>query len=89
MSTLCGQSADETLIHPNFSRTLGNAERDLTDPPYRQKEMAFVQLEIQVEALQRLIGQHNLVIEEIHCMNGRSKNIVRQALLDSLIGYGS
>ena len=49
-----------------------------------QKDTSFVQLEIQVGALRRLITRHSLVIKEVHCSNDQSKSIIRQALLDSL-----
>tara|TARA_B110000444_G_scaffold245325_1_gene265655 strand:- start:283 stop:552 length:270 start_codon:yes stop_codon:yes gene_type:complete len=89
MRTIFGQSTDEALSHPGFSRTIENVKRDSSGHQCPQNETSFVQLEIQVGALQRLITQHRLVIEEIHCLNGRSKNIIRQALLDSLIGSSS
>jgi hypothetical protein len=50
----------------------------------RQKDTSFVQLEIQVGALRRLIARHSLMIKEVHCPNDESKSIIRQALLDSL-----
>ena len=55
-----------------------------SDLKCRQKDTSFVQLEIQVGALRRLITRHSLVIEEVHCLNDQSKSIIRQALLDSL-----
>ncbi|MBV1885416.1 MAG: hypothetical protein KUG66_04065 [Gammaproteobacteria bacterium] len=46
----------------------------------------FVQLEIQVEAFQRLITDHTLIAEDLHCLNYRSQRVFKRALLRSLIG---
>ena len=58
--------------------------RDSTDLNCTKIDTSFVQLEIQVGALRRLITCHSLVIKEVHCSNDQSKSIIRQALLDSL-----
>ena len=58
--------------------------RDSTDLNCTKIDTSFVQLEIQVGALRRLITRHSLVIKEVHCSNDQSKSIIRQALLDSL-----
>jgi len=89
MRALFDQSTDEALSYPDFPRTIETVKRDSLGQQDPQKEASFVQLEIQVGALRRLITQHRLVIEEIHCLNGRSKNIIRQALLDSLVSSAS
>tara|TARA_R110001592_G_scaffold171117_3_gene409159 strand:+ start:10053 stop:10310 length:258 start_codon:yes stop_codon:yes gene_type:complete len=44
----------------------------------------FVAIEMNVGTLQRLIAEHRLVAEELHCLNGQSKDVVRKALLDAL-----
>lgn len=59
-------------------------KRDLTDLNCTKIDTSFVQLEIQVGALRRLITRHSLVINEVHCSNDQSKSIIKQALLDSL-----
>ncbi|MBQ60451.1 MAG: hypothetical protein QGG67_00630 [Gammaproteobacteria bacterium] len=89
MKALFDQSTDEALSYRDFPRAIENVKRDSSGQQDPYKEDSFVQLEIQVEALRRLIAQHRLVIEEIHCLNGRSKNIVRQTLLDSLVSSAS
>lgn len=53
---------------------------------YEPPKPAFVSLEIKASALQRLIMEHRLVAEELHCMNQKSKDIVRKAILDTLVG---
>ena len=63
-----------------FSR--GNVSASYESPV----KPVFVSLEIKVSALQRLIMEHRLVAEELHCMNRQSKDIVRKAILDTLIG---
>ncbi|MDX2463791.1 MAG: hypothetical protein QNK31_04710 [Porticoccus sp.] len=44
----------------------------------------FVAIEMNVGTLQRLIAEHRLVAEELHCLNGQSRDVVRKALLDAL-----
>lgn len=56
---------------------------------FGEKDVSFVQLEIQVGTLQRLITQHTVSIEEIHCLDGRSKCIIQQALIDAVAGSTS
>lgn len=48
------------------------------------KRAVFVPLEIRVSALERLIREHYLVVEELHCRDKTSKDVVRQAVLDAL-----
>ena len=59
-------------------------QRDSTDLNCTKIDTSFVQLEIQIGALRRLITSHSLVIKEVHCSNDQSKSIIKQALLDSL-----
>ena len=61
-----------------------NEKRNSSGLKCTQKDTSFVQLEIQVGALRRLITRHSLAIKEVHCSNDQSKRIIRQALLDSL-----
>ena len=61
-----------------------DVKRDSTALNCIEKDTSFVQLEIQVGALRRLITRHSLVIKEVHCSNDQSKSIIKQALLDSL-----
>lgn len=86
MRTLFDQSVGGVLSNSAFPRTVENGKDDLPDQQCAQNMVLFVQLEIQVAALQRLLAQRKLMIEEIHCLNERSKNIVSQALLESICG---
>ena len=61
-----------------------DVKRDSTTLNCTEKDTSFVQLEIQVGALRRLITRHSLVIKEVHCSNDQSKSIIKRALLDSL-----
>lgn len=72
MKTLIGRSADEVM---NVSRSIKRAEKN---------ETSFVQLEIQAEALYRLIVESRVFIEEFYCADTNAKSLVNQALLDSL-----
>ncbi len=68
----------------HYEKSNVDVKPNSSDLKCRQKDTSFVQLEIQVGALRRLITRHSLVIEEVHCLNDQSKSIIRQALLDSL-----
>ena len=68
----------------HYEKSNVDVKPNSSDLKCRQKDTSFVQLEIQVGALRRLINRHSLVIEEVHCLNDQSKSIIRQALLDSL-----
>ncbi|MBV1871184.1 MAG: hypothetical protein KUG83_01430 [Gammaproteobacteria bacterium] len=50
----------------------------------KDNQTVFAQVEIEASTLYRLIREKKLILEELHCMNTHSKNIIRQALLDSL-----
>jgi len=68
----------------HYAKSRVDVKPNSSDLKCRQKDASFVQLEIQVGALRRLISRHSLVIKEVHCLNDQSKSIIRQALLDSL-----
>ena len=44
----------------------------------------FVTLQIRASALQRLIGEHRIVAEELRCLNCQSRDLVRNAMLEIL-----
>lgn len=60
---------------------LDTYELDAGEP---DKRAAFVPLEIRASALERLIREHCLVAEELHCKDRLSKDVVRNAILDAL-----
>lgn len=74
-------------MRTSFAQTstelLGERERPM--PEESKGKAAFVQLEIPIVALQRLIGENSLLVEELHCLNKKSQKIIRRALLDSLV----
>ncbi len=57
-------------------------ENSVTSGSLRGSE--FVQLEIHVETIKRLILERGLVGEELRCLNNRSKNALKQTFLDCL-----
>lgn len=87
MRTLSFTSTDEALNHLDSSREIENGKQDLSAHRFQQNEASFVRLEIQAGALRRLIAKHKLMIDEVHCLDRQSKNIIRHALLDSLGRY--
>lgn len=86
MRALFDQSVGGALSNSVFHRAVKNGKYDLPDQQCAQSLTPFVQLEIEVAALQRLLSQRKLMIEEIHCLNRNSKNVVSQALLESICG---
>ncbi|MFO7551753.1 MAG: hypothetical protein R6W80_10125 [Haliea sp.] len=44
----------------------------------------MVQLEVPCEVLRRLLRDHRLVACELRCLNGRSRELVREAVRDCL-----
>lgn len=44
----------------------------------------MVQLELPCEVLQRLLRDHRLVACELRCLNGRSRQLVREAVKNCL-----
>ena len=79
------------MILQHCERSSGSAEVKSNSPGRKcqQKDTSFVQLEIQVGELRRLITSNNLVIEDFHCLNNQSKSLIRQVLLDSLASPNS
>ena len=69
------------IFQPNDSFTLYPNPPDPCNINYKA---VFLQIEIQAIALHRLIIENRVVAEEFHCVNKEAKNLVRQALLDSL-----
>lgn len=51
-------------------------------PPASPPEM--VQLEVPCEVLRRLLRDHRLVACELRCLNGHSRDLVREAVKDCL-----
>ena len=68
----------------HYEKSSVDGKPNSADLSCTQTDTSFVQLEIQVGALRRLITRHSLTIKEVHCSNNPSKSIIRQALLDSL-----
>jgi len=85
MRNLFGQSTGDGLIYLDFPNAGGTVERKSSGRHDPRPSGSFVKLEIHVEALHRLIVQHRLHIEEIHCLGLQSKNVIRAALIDSLV----
>ena len=85
MKALFDQSTDEALSYRDFPRAIENVKRDSSGQQDPYKEDSFVQLEIQVEALRRLIAQHRLVIEEYKSDKGpfSTKFNLRQWITDN------
>ena len=87
MRTLSGDFTDATPGCPD-SHPLA-----LTDPPTRDpadRETAavdslFILLKINSVTLRRLIHQQQLAVEDIRCLSGTAKSIIRQTLLDSVV----
>jgi hypothetical protein len=67
------------FVHQLFSRN------DISDTEPETGD-TFVPISINIVALQRLIMEHRLVAEELHCFSPQSKDVVRRALLDALFG---
>lgn len=44
----------------------------------------MVQLEVPCEVLRRLLRDHRLVAGELRCLNGHSRDLVREAVKDCL-----
>ena len=72
------------LQHSPKSSDCSDKKSNLPGRKCRQQDASFVRLEIQAGALRRLIAHHSLVIEEVYCVDEKSKDLIRQALLDSL-----
>ena len=70
-----------TVTRPASNQDYGN-EHAIVQTEGNQT--AYAQVEIDVSTLYRLISEKKLFLEELHCLNAHSKNIIKQALLDSL-----
>jgi len=70
-----------------FTDSAGRSQRAKnTQYTNSSNQPVFVQLEIQLDAFQRLINDHQLVAEDLHCLNNQSQRILKSALLRSLLG---
>jgi hypothetical protein len=84
MRTIFDQGPDMKFGFPGTVNDSQNSLRGSIEKP-RAEGSSYVKLEIHIEALQRLIDRHALKIEDIQCVDQRSKNIVRSALLIGLL----
>jgi hypothetical protein len=78
-----------TLLVQSGAEILGSSCLPGAVPHHVQDKASFVQLEIQVDALQRLLTERKLVIEEMHCLNKKSKNVIRKILLNNLVAISN
>jgi hypothetical protein len=44
----------------------------------------YIRLDIKVDALQRLINNNDITIDQIHCIGSRSKATIKAAMLNSI-----
>lgn len=49
-----------------------------------ESQLEMVQLELPCEVLRRLLRDHRLVACELRCLNGHSRDLVREAVKDCL-----
>ena len=74
------------LFAPQGKQLTGKYNKSNVSEGYKPKSnIAFVPLEIKASTLQRLILEQQLVAEELHCNNQKSKDIVQKAMLDTLL----
>jgi hypothetical protein len=45
---------------------------------------AYIRLDIKVDALQRLIKNNAITIDQIHCIGSNSKAVIKAAMLNSI-----
>jgi hypothetical protein len=45
---------------------------------------AYIRLDIKVDALQTLIKNNEITIDQIHCIGSKSKAVIKQAILNSI-----
>ncbi|MFT6310895.1 MAG: hypothetical protein ACJAQS_001261 [Porticoccus sp.] len=45
---------------------------------------AYIKLEIKLDALQKLIKNNEITIDQIHCISRESKAVIKQAILNSI-----
>ena len=55
----------------------------LSKTEFKREKSTFVRLEINTKALERLIVNHNLVIEDLRHLTPQTKALVRQAMLET------
>lgn len=86
MRTLFGGFTDATPGCPD-AHPVALTDPPARDPAEREKaamESLFIPLKINVGTLRRLIHQQQLAAEDVRCLSGAAKSIIRQALLDSI-----
>ena len=49
-----------------------------------QDNGAYIRLDIKVDALQRLIRNNEITIDQIHCIGRNSKAVIQQVILNSI-----
>ena len=49
-----------------------------------QNSGAYIRLDIKVDALQRLIKNNEITIDQIHCIGSKSKAVIQQVILNSI-----
>lgn len=45
---------------------------------------AYIRLDIKIDALQRLIKNNAITIDQIHCIGSNSKAVIKAAMLNSI-----